>query len=143
VAISPIDELLLLEQAARETDRIHVLRAAEDTTGTTWLYRSKQVMIGRTHRPIADGREYRRHLDVDEIQYQISGRRTLVTQRGTLRLEPVDFVRIPVGCAFTSLHAEASAHITLVSTFPIPQFAPASKKAEPITAAALERLRQD
>jgi len=143
VAISPIDELLLLEQAARETDRIHVLRAAEDTTGTTWLYRSTQVMIGRTHRPIADGREYRRHLDVDEIQYQISGRRTLVTQRGTLRLEPGDFVRIPVGCAFASIHAEASAHITLVSTFPIPQFAPTSKTAEPITAAALERLRQD
>ena len=142
VAISPIDERLLLEQAAGETARIQVLRADPDASGTTWLYRSAQVMIGLTRLPGSDGREYRRHLDVDEVQYQISGRRTLVTQRGVLSLEPGDFVRIPVGVAFTSVSTEASQHVTLVSALAIPQFAAASKKAELIAIADLESLRQ-
>lgn len=142
VAISPIDEQLLLEQAGRETGRVQVLRPPEDAAGTTWLYRSAHVMLGFTNVPAGNGQEYRRHLDVDEIQYQITGRRTLVTQRGALHLEPGDFVRIPVGVAFTSVSHETSEHLTLVSALTVPQFAPSSKTAEPIDFELLEELRR-
>ncbi|MEV4049816.1 dienelactone hydrolase family protein [Amycolatopsis sp. NPDC049688] len=142
VAYSAVDERLLLAQAGAEPDRITVLRADDTASGTTWLYRSAEVMIGRTRAERSAGSEYVRHLDVDEIQYQIDGTRTLVTQRGALRLEPGDFVRIPVGVAFTSLHDEPSTHLTLVSTQPVPQVAPTAKKAEPVTAGDLRRLRQ-
>ena len=143
VATSPIDEQLLLEGAEHQTERIQVLRPDDGPAGTTWLYRSAGVLIGRTQAPAADGREYRRHLDVDEVQYQVAGHRTLVTPRGVLHLEPGDLVRIPLGLAFTSLHAEPSAHLTVVSTSPLPQATDSSKKAEPVTAEDVERLRQD
>jgi mannose-6-phosphate isomerase-like protein (cupin superfamily) len=140
-AAFPADERLLLEQAASETDRIRVLRADRHAPGTTWLYRSAQVMIGRTLVPASDGRDYRRHLDADEVQYQISGRRALVTQRGVLHLEPGDFARIPTGVAFTSIGPEQCSYLTLVSTAAIPQAAATSKKAERLTAAQLDDLR--
>ena len=83
---------MLLEQAQQETDRIEVLRADIATAEICWLYRSKEVMIGHSQSPASDGRKYQRHLDVDEIQYQLDGKRTLITDRGALDLEPGDFV---------------------------------------------------
>ncbi len=142
VAISPIDEQLLLDQVGIETDRINIVHPPESGDGTTWVYRSRQVLIGRTNASASQGREYRRHLDADEIQYQIKGRRTLVTQRGSLEIEPGDFVRIPVGCAYTSIHAQPSSHVTVASAISIPQAAPVSKKAEALRLDDVERLRQ-
>ncbi len=40
---------------------------------------------------------YHRNLDVDEMSYQISGERTLMSEHGTVELRPGDFVRLPVG----------------------------------------------
>lgn len=48
-----------------------------------------------------DGRQpfYHRNADVDEISYQVSGDRTLITDVGTTELRPGDFSRIPVSVA--------------------------------------------
>lgn len=42
---------------------------------------------------------YHRNADVDEMSYQVSGDRTLMTELGTVELRPGDFSRIPVGVA--------------------------------------------
>lgn len=141
IAMYPTDERLLLAHARTVQERIRIQRPDEHAPGATWLYRSADVHIGRVVAPASDGREYVRHRNATEIQYQISGRRTLVTQRGALDLEPGDFVRIPVGVAFTSVHHGPSAHIALLSARDVPQVADGSKKSEPITAAGVERLR--
>ncbi|MCT7658011.1 hypothetical protein [Mycobacterium deserti] len=143
VSISPVDERQLLEQVDNETARLEVVRGDRQSTGTTWLYRGDDVVLGHCHQPDDDGRHYIRHLDADEVQYQISGQRTLVTQRGALTLEPGDFVRIPVGVAFASIHAEPSAHIRLASRRPLPQVAPGCKKGQVISPLEIERLRND
>ncbi|WP_067479106.1 hypothetical protein [Actinomadura hibisca] len=140
IVMAPMDELTLLEHAKTETERLQILRPA-DTPGTTWLYRSADVLIGRVWNEASDGRVYRRIRNAVEIQYQLSGERTLVTQRGTVRLVPGDFVQIPVGVAFTSVHAEPSAHIVLDSARELPRVAEATKVAERLPAARIEELR--
>ena len=140
VAISPVDEQLLLDQVDLEQDRIHVVHPSETDDGTTWAYRSEHVLIGRTNASRSAGREYRRHLDADEIQYQVEGHRTLVTQRGRLELGPGDVVRIPVGCAFTSIHAAPSSHVTVASAISVPQVAPVSATGEPVDLDAVEAV---
>jgi hypothetical protein len=67
----------------------------------------------------------------------------LITQRGALPLEPGDFVRIPVGVAFASIHVGPSAHIRLASRRPLPQVAPGTKKAQAISSEEIDRLRSD
>ncbi len=141
VAISAIDEQLLLDQVHRESARITVLHPDEHDIGTTWVYRSEHVMIGRTNLPVTDGRRYRRHLDVQEIQFQVSGRRTVVSDRGSISLEPGDLLQLPVGTAFTSISAEPSSHVTLVTRTAVKRVAAVAKTAEPITADQLETLR--
>jgi mannose-6-phosphate isomerase-like protein (cupin superfamily) len=143
VAIQPVDERLLLEQVHKESDRIAVLAVGADI-GTSWIYRSAQAWLGTT-RLAGPGdsvdRAYRRHRAAEEIQYQISGRRTLVSQRGVVELEPGDFVRIPLGCAFTSVTGAESVHITLLSARPVPQVAAAARKADPVTPDLLAQIR--
>jgi len=92
-------------------------------------------------RPASDGHVYQRHLNADEVQYQVSGRRTLVTQRGCLEIEPGDFVRIPQGVAFTSIHHEPCEYLMLASRHEIPQSAQGTRQGSRLDAAALERLR--
>ncbi|MGI5169082.1 hypothetical protein ACQEU3_32510 [Spirillospora sp. CA-253888] len=139
--MAQVDERMLLEQVENEAERIRVLRPEPDAEGTTWLYRSDRAWIGRTFVSASDGRTYRTHRDADEIQYQISGRRTLVTQLGALHLEPGDFVRVPVGIAFTSIVTEPSAHVTLLSALAVPQVAEGTKTGRRLTPAELEELR--
>ncbi|MFC7514601.1 hypothetical protein ACFQUU_06255 [Herbaspirillum sp. GCM10030257] len=140
IAMFPVDERMLLETANDDPSRLQIIRAA-DVIGTTWLYRAADVMLGRTYAAASDGRVYRRHVNAHEVQYQLSGQRSLVTQRGVLQIEPGDFVCIPAGVAFTSIHKEPSAHLTLVSTREMPQVPEASKKGAPVSMDELERLR--
>lgn len=140
VVMAPTDELALLEHAKEESERLRILKPA-DAAGTTWLYTSSHVLIGRTFNASSDGRVYRRIRNADEIQYQLDGRRTLVTQRGTVALEPGDFVRIPVGVAFASVHHGPSAHLTVASARELPQVAETTKTAERLPADEIERLR--
>ncbi|WP_067479083.1 hypothetical protein [Actinomadura hibisca] len=139
IVMTPVDEQLLLDQAKAEPERINVLRPSPNSTD--WLYRSSHVRIGHTTINNSDGRLYRTHRDADEVQYQISGHRVLVTQLGTMRLEPGDFVRIPVGVAFTSIVTEPSTHLTVLSALTVPQVAEATKTGEKLTIADLDRLR--
>ncbi|MFC4911799.1 hypothetical protein [Actinomadura gamaensis] len=141
VVMTPVDERLLLEQANAEPERINVLRASGDDGQTEWLYRSAQVRIGHTTIERSDGREYRTHRDADDIQYQISGRRVLVTQLGVLELEPGDFVRVPVGVAFTSIVTEPSAHLTVLSALAVPQVAETTKTGTVLGVPELDALR--
>ncbi|WP_059005698.1 cupin domain-containing protein [Streptomyces specialis] len=140
IAVFPVNERSLLERAFTEKERLRVLRGA-DAPGTTWLYRSPALRLGTVRAAACDGRVYRRTLDADEIQYQISGTRTLVTQRGVVRLEPGDFTRIPLGLAHTSVHTADSEHIVLLSDRALPQVAETSRTAEPYTPGLLAALR--
>ncbi len=141
IAGMPVDEELLLRHAETTDERLQILRPDPEVEGTTWVYRSADVLIGQTYRAASDGRVYVRHLDVDEIQYQIRGRRTLVSQRGVIEIEPGDFVKIPRGCAFTSLHAQPSSHLTLCSRRPMPQVAETARTAVPASAQAAAQAR--
>ncbi|REE95664.1 hypothetical protein [Thermomonospora umbrina] len=142
IVMAPADERLILEQVEREAEPLKVLHPEATAPGTTWLYRSGLIKIGRAYAESSDGRVYRRVRNAEEIQYQISGHRTLVTQRGTLLLEPGDFVRIPVGVAFTSIHPEPSAHITLSSAREVPQVSEGTRRGERLPVAELDRLRE-
>ncbi len=119
------DEKLLLETAKTDLEPISVLRPSSASVGKAeWLYKAEGVWLGTATLSSSTGTTYRRHLAADEIQVQLEGSRTLVTQRGTVILEPGDFVNIPLGCAFTSIHEEESTHIKLL----LRHHAPAVKK---------------
>jgi uncharacterized cupin superfamily protein len=147
VAISPVDEQQLLERVHQEKDRIPVLTAPR-APGTSWLYRSRDTALGTTvlTGADADAAGWIRRLGADEIQYQISGHRTLVSQRGTVALGPGDLVRVPLGVAYTQVvhgvHGE-SRHLTLLSAETLPQVAATARTAEPSSVALLTRLRQE
>ncbi|RQU32813.1 hypothetical protein DF142_31730 [Burkholderia cenocepacia] len=141
IVLFPADERLLLDHAQHHPERLQIVRPADDARGTTWVYRSANFMIGVSREARSDGREYRRHLNADEVHYQLHGHRTLVTQRGTIHLEPGDFVRIPRGVAFTSIHDAFSEHLTLISTYELQQVPESAKQGERIDADTLARMR--
>lgn len=139
LALSPVDEALLLQHAEHDAERIHVLHPEGD--GLQWLYRGDAVAIGRSRRASDDGAVYTMHRDACEIQVQIQGERTLVTQRGCVHLVPGDFVQIPRGIAFTSLHTGPSEHLALASPLAIPLVAPAVRQGTRLPPEELARLR--
>ncbi|MEV0038944.1 hypothetical protein [Streptomyces sp. NPDC050804] len=129
ITVAPVDERQLLDHVHRDKRRLSVL-ALPDAPGTTWLYRSGTFRLGTVRQLPDTPRIYRRTLDADEIQYQISGRRTLVSQRGTVELGPGDFVRVPLGVAHTSLCAAGeSRHLALHSDRDLPQIARTTRTA--------------
>ncbi|WP_439680806.1 hypothetical protein [Embleya sp. MST-111070] len=144
IVMTPVDERLLLGQAETEAERVNVLRPSVGTAGadgTDWLYRSARIRIGHTTIDRSDGRLYHTHRDAEDIQYQIGGRRLLVTQLGVLELEPGDFVRIPVGVAFTDIVSEPSTHLTVLSALTVPQVAETTKVGRVLGVPELDRLR--
>ncbi|MCQ8832169.1 hypothetical protein [Streptomyces malaysiensis] len=140
ITVAPVDERRLLEQVNAEKDRLTVLAGA-DEAGMTWLYHSVGFRLGIVRLRAEGPRVYRRTLDANEIQYQISGHRTLVSQRGIVELGPGDFVRIPLGIAHTSVCGEASEHIALFSDRELPQIAETTRTAEPYTPERLAALQ--
>ncbi|MEU8898707.1 hypothetical protein [Nocardia sp. NPDC048505] len=137
ITVFPIDEHALLNRVGAESERMSVF-AVEP--GSNPLFATDRFRLG-THTFTAEGaRRYRRTLDADEIQYQISGVRTLVTQRGIVDLEPGDFVRIPLGIAHASVGRDEGAYLSLLSDRALPQVAETSRTAEPCTAERLEAL---
>ncbi|MCS7477978.1 hypothetical protein ACFFQW_42060 [Umezawaea endophytica] len=79
------------------------------------LERDERLLLSPPH---PSGPPFTRTLDADEVQYQIGGRRTLVSQRG-----PGDLVRIPLGVAHTSVAAEPTEHLVLPADRPLLQVA--------------------
>lgn len=142
VTIFPSDEQQLLEQARDEQDRLQVLRPDPAVEGSVLLYRGDGFRLSAVRVPPGDGRVYRRRLDAHEVQYQISGRRTLVTERGVLDLEPGDFVRIPLGVAASSISTAECRYVSLLSAWDVPQVAPATRHARPPVVAELDALRR-
>ena len=138
----PVDEKMLIDAALSAQARIQVLHPYEYTPSVQWLYRNDEICLGREARSFSKGNLYVKHRDAEEIQYQVKGSRTLVTQRGTIHLEPGDFVCIPRGVAFTSIHLEPSEHIVLASVTSIPQVAKATKHGTRPSVEEIEALRQ-
>ena len=121
IAVCETDETQLLERARdANTLKMRVLRSRgllvdSATKSTTWMYQTSRVWIGDIHLKAEKGLVYTRHRLAYEIQCQISGKRTLVSQHGMVVLEPGDFVCIPRGCAFTSIVKDESHHVAVVS----------------------------
>ena len=145
ICVSLTDEQMLLDAAKTDPEPINVLRASTGggSGATEWLYKSTNVWLGSTTLTNAKGDVYKRHRRADEIQCQVKGRRTLVTQRGTIELEPGDMVSVPLGTAFTDLvHGEESTHITVLTRFPAPSKLKYSKTAKETSAELVAQLRK-
>ncbi|WP_329410400.1 hypothetical protein OG563_47335 [Nocardia vinacea] len=145
IAVFPADERSLLDRVHRERDRMAVL-GVPNTPGATWLYRAEQFRMGTTVFTAEQGattRRYRRTLDADEIQYQISGSRTLLTQRGIVGLAPGDFVRVPLGIAHATVGHQAGSYISLLSSRELPQVAETSRSARRYSPELLAALPEE
>jgi mannose-6-phosphate isomerase-like protein (cupin superfamily) len=140
IAIFPADEQLLLAHVNDTKERIEVLMPKAEA-GVSWCYRSNAFRLGIFELPASGGGTYRRNLDADEVQYQISGRRLLVTQHGQVELEPGDFVRIPLGAAYTSIAAAGARHLSVLSNRDLPQVAATSRISSPYDSAAMAEAR--
>lgn len=139
ITVFPVDEQQLLEHARTEELRMPVLRA-DPGQDVTWLYGTDRIRLGVVRTANRGERRYRRTLDADEIQYQVSGRRTLATQRGVVELEPGDFVRIPLGISHASFGAEQGEYVSLLSHRELPQIAETTRTADPYTPGRLGTL---
>ncbi|MDQ6934343.1 MAG: hypothetical protein M3130_03500 [Actinomycetota bacterium] len=148
VAAQRSDERLILENASTHSNRLAVVRAAEDprdgSEGRTveWVWSGPTARIGVVSSGPTPGLDYIRHRNADEIQYQISGHRLLVTQHGTVEVGPGDFIRIPIGLAFTSISAKPSRYIATVSFHRLPRVYEASRGSERWTAERIQAYRE-
>jgi mannose-6-phosphate isomerase-like protein (cupin superfamily) len=135
------DERLILGKAFEDSARLAVMRVDQAAAETTWVWKAAELWIGIVNQPPTEGLAYRRHRDCEEVQYQIVGRRTLVSQRGVVDIAPGDFVRIPTGTAFTSIADRSSRYLVVNSTAPFDEFQEPAKKARPADPAELRALR--
>lgn len=147
IALSYTDEALLLEKAKglEESKRLPIVKPSGRANGETeWLYKSKHVWLGFTRHISGsqkDATVYRRHRRAEEIQAQVKGKRTIISQRGILQLEPGDFVNLPFGVAFTEVAGEESEHITILTFNVTPPKAEVAREAEPVSWSAVQALR--
>ena len=114
-AIHLSDETLLLEQAHTETERLQVLHPEPSGSETAWVWQGPEHWIGLTSITDSDGRTYTRHRNVDEVQYQVTGTRLLVSANGVVEMTPGTFVHLPVGVAYASIVTGTSTHLTTLS----------------------------
>ncbi|KIN05343.1 hypothetical protein OIDMADRAFT_25904 [Oidiodendron maius Zn] len=142
IAAFQVDETLLLEHAKTvgTEQLLRVLRAEGKQGGTEWMYKAKDVWIGSTNVRSGDPIVYRRHRQAEEIQCQISGKRTLITQRGIIELEPGDFINIPNGVAFTDTTTSESTHITILTFNHAPAKADIVKVAQETTLEVVQKF---
>ena len=124
------DEQLLVDHVHADERRLNVTRVDQSARATTWVWKSPSVWIGLTALDPSDGSEYQRHRVAEEVQYQVEGKRKLVSQCGCVDLEPGDFVKIPRGCAFTSVSDATTRYISVLSLNPLERLAKVSRQAE-------------
>jgi uncharacterized cupin superfamily protein len=120
VAVSLVNEDLLLKAGAASQEKIEAFEAPGATGEIEWMFKAPRVWIGHTSITNETPRRFIRHLAADEMQYQVSGKRTLVTQRGTVTLDPGDCLSIPFGCAFASFAEGGSKHVSVLAADPAP-----------------------
>jgi uncharacterized cupin superfamily protein len=130
IGYSVVDEELLLGLANRVEDRLQVIEGTGKPGEIEWLYTAPKVWIGQTVLEQVATRDYRRRLCADEIQYQVEGVRTIVSQRGVVTLQPGDFTCIPRGCAFAELADARSVHLSLVTAETVPAVTPPTRFAD-------------
>lgn len=130
LTVFPIDEAQLLQRVNDESERLTVL-TGPGGIGTAWVYGTDTVRLGISTTAATNIRRYTRTLDADEIQYQVSGTRTVFTQRGVVRLSPGDFLRIPLGIAHADISPATSTHISVLSHTELPQVAETTFTADP------------
>lgn len=134
ISVSHVDEDLLLHGSLQEcTDpdtKLVIQRPVAKDSEAEWLYKSARVWIGNVHLKATKGETYRSHRRATAIHCQISGTRTLVSQRGMVELQPGDFVSIPRGSAYTSICKEDSSHILILAADDVTLKSEVSKKAE-------------
>ncbi|KAH8700318.1 hypothetical protein BGW36DRAFT_356981 [Talaromyces proteolyticus] len=134
ISISLADEKLLLSLTANDRakggDRLHAMKTVGSPGQTEWLYKTSYVWIGALPLVDSTGEVYHRHRRADSIQYQVRGERTIVSQRGTVHLEPGDFISIPRGCAYTSICEGESYHIVVMTNKETPLKSEATKHAK-------------
>lgn len=140
------DERLILEDALSHSGRLCVVRPQDDAVAgggrdVQWIWTGPDSWVGAVHAGPTAGLDYIRHRNADEIQYQVAGRRLLVTQHGTAELGPGDFARIPIGVAFTSIAAEPSRYISTIAFHRMPRAYPASRESEQWTADDVDAYR--
>ncbi|WP_410676068.1 hypothetical protein [Amycolatopsis sp. cmx-4-68] len=142
ITVFPADEEMLLDRVHSEQERIQVLRAAADTA-TTWLYSADGLRLGMVAAAKGGERRYRRILDADEIQYQVFGRRLVLSQRGVVEVAPGDFVRIPLGLVHASVPLEAGEHVSLLSHMELPQVGETARTAQIWTSEQLTSIESE
>ncbi|KAH6667424.1 hypothetical protein B0J14DRAFT_489749 [Halenospora varia] len=144
ISASDVDETLLLEHGKDISPDLllRVLRAEGKEGATEWMYKSKDVWVGNTVVSGSDPTIYYRHRKAQEIQCQIKGTRTLITQHGIIDLEPGDFINIPNGVAFTNVATSESLHITVLTSNPAPAKAEVVKVAQAATPEAVNKVRE-
>ena len=120
-------ERMLIDTAKTEERRLHILRA-DPQKEIDWLYKAENIWLGVTNITHSRGDIYCRHRFADEVQLQLKGRRTLVTQRGTVHIEPGDFITIPKGCAFANITDEECTYAVVFMRYPAEPIQPFSKK---------------
>lgn len=141
ITVFPVDERRLLEHVHDEKLRLQVL-LGDPAPGTSWLYRCEYVRIGIVVLPASDGRVYRRTLDADEVQYQVRGCRTVVTQRGVVDLGPGDLLRIPLGISHSSISTDETEYIRLLCDRELPQIGETARTADPYSPQRLAAARE-
>ncbi|MFB2587032.1 hypothetical protein [Herbiconiux liukaitaii] len=115
-AVQLSDETRILEQFHAEEERLQVMNPEPEVNSTVWIWKGETNWVGLTNVTDDDGRTYRRHRNLDEVQYQISGTRLLISANGVVEMTPGTFVHLPVGVAFASITSGSSNHITTVTT---------------------------
>ena len=133
-------EQMLLDNAKTSSERMQIVKSSGGQ-GQEWLYKSEHVWMGFNAFTKSDGSVYTRHRKAEEIQIQVKGTRSLVTQRGTLKMEPGDFVAVPLGTAFTSVADEDNKYITVLVSHPSDVRKKFTAMAEETTEKLLEDLR--
>lgn len=141
------DERLILEDALSHDERLAVVRppsvapAGDGPRTIEWVWTGASSSVGMVSTSLSAGLDYIRHRNADEIQYQVSGNRLLVTQLGVVEVVPGDFVRIPVGVAFTSISTGPGRYIATISYHRLPRVHQASRESELWSADDVESRR--
>ncbi|HLH24243.1 MAG TPA: hypothetical protein VK066_17110 [Chloroflexota bacterium] len=139
----PCDERLLLAHAAHDPRRLEVLHprsGAEEPPGIQWAYKAQTFWLGWCSVVQATGSDYRRHLNFDEVQFQLAGTRTLLTELGCVELEPGDFVKVPRGVAHSSV-ADRATYLVMYAAKPLKRLVEPVRTGELRTPEQIEKLR--
>lgn len=134
-------EQTLLDHAKTTSERMQVVKSSGEE-GAELLYKSPNIWLGFNLLSQDNGSVYTRHRMADEVQIQISGRRWLVTQRGSVEMRTGDSVSIPLGCALTSITQEDCKYLVFLMRHPAEATMPFDRVAEETTPLLLSLARQ-